>query len=453
MKLRFFLKRKCKASDLLTVATIYVRCNECHRYDEVACTRMKINPNCWDEKKMRVKNKAKCSDAIKTTVNEELTRIEAFITTEYLKYGELPSKGWLKQELLTYYGGEPVKTRENSEYDPAKNESFYSTFDRFMDSRIITKTRRQHFVCLRERLSRYEIYMRIVKKKVSYGVNIHGFNIDDFTEFKFYLENEFDFITKYPQIFEAVPISKYVKPRPMGRNSIIHVLVNLRIFLKWCYIQGLTHNHSYMSFEIPPAVYGTPYYLTLEERDRLYNYPFKSEKLSRIRDSFVFQCMVGCRISDEKRFTWDNIIDDNFLEYVPQKTSHKIGKSVRVPLIEKAKVILNRYKEENNPEGRIFRFPVQTDYEKYIKEICKEAGINRMVAILNPQTGVEELKPIYEVASTHLARRTFIGILYKNVKDPNIIASMSGHTNASRSFARYRTIDDDIKREVTDLME
>ena len=117
------------------------------------------------------------------------------------------------------------------------------------------------------------------------------------------------------------------------------------------------------------------------------------------------------------------------------------------------KVILGRYKEDNNPEGRIFRFPVQTDYEKYIKVICKEAGINRMVTILNPLTGVEELKPIYEVASTHLARRTFIGILYKNVKDPNIIASMSGHTNASRSFARYRTIDDDIKREVTDLME
>ena len=108
MKLRFFIKRKCKASDLLTVATIYIRCNECHRYDEVACTRIKINPNCWDEKKMRVKNKAKCSAAIKTTVNEELTRMETFITTEYLKYGELPSKGWLKQELLTYYGGEPA---------------------------------------------------------------------------------------------------------------------------------------------------------------------------------------------------------------------------------------------------------------------------------------------------------------------------------------------------------
>ena len=70
---------------------------------------------------------------------------------------------------------------ENSDYDPAKNESFYSTFDRFVDSRIITKTRRQHFVCLRDL---YEDR----QKKVNYGVNIHGFNIDDFTEFKFYLE-------------------------------------------------------------------------------------------------------------------------------------------------------------------------------------------------------------------------------------------------------------------------
>lgn len=453
MKLRFFIKRTCKSTDLLTTCTIYARLSEGHRYDEVACTRMKVNPNFWDAGKMRVKRKARCSAAVRTTLNEELARIEAFVTTEYIKYGKLPTRGWLKQALLVFYGGEPVKTRENSTYDPARDESFYVAFDRFLESRIVTKTRRQHYVSLRERLSRFEIYMRTVKKRKRYGLNIHSFGIDDYTEFKTYIENEYGFITKYPVIFERVPISKFVAPRPMGRNSVIHVLVNLRIFLRWCHVNELTHNHSYLAFEIPQAVYGTPYYLTLEERNRLYDHQFSSEKLCRTRDSFLFQCMVGCRISDERRFTWDNIIDGEYLEYVPAKTSHKVGRTVRVPLIDKAKAILGRYRDERNPDGRIFRFPIQTTYEAYIKAICKEAGINRMVAILNPLTGVEELKPIYEVASTHLARRTFVGILYKSVKDPNIIASMSGHSNASRSFARYRTIDDDIKREVTDLMQ
>ena len=57
--------------------------------------------------------------------------------------------------------------------------------------------------------------------------------------------------------------------------------------------------------------------------------------------------------------------------------------------------------------------------------------------------------PVYalkEVATSHTARKTFIGNLYKQVPDPNLIASMSGHVEGSRAFNRYRTIDDEMKR-------
>ena len=57
-------------------------------------------------------------------------------------------------------------------------------------------------------------------------------------------------------------------------------------------------------------------------------------------------------------------------------------------------------------------------------------------------------RPLYEVASTHTARKTFIGNLYRQVKDPNLIASMSGHSEGSRAFARYRKIDDEMKKEL-----
>ena len=52
-----------------------------------------------------------------------------------------------------------------------------------------------------------------------------------------------------------------------------------------------------------------------------------------------------------------------------------------------------------------------------------------------------------------MARRTFIGISYKMTKDPNIIASMSGHMDGSRAFDRYRDIDDEIRMEVIDLIK
>ena len=61
--------------------------------------------------------------------------------------------------------------------------------------------------------------------------------------------------------------------------------------------------------------------------------------------------------------------------------------------------------------------------------------------------------PISECASSHMARRTFCGNLYKRVKDPNIVASMSGHKEGSKAFARYREIDKDIKRDALKVFE
>lgn len=68
------------------------------------------------------------------------------------------------------------------------------------------------------------------------------------------------------------------------------------------------------------------------------------------------------------------------------------------------------------------------------------------MTILNPTIGEEEKRPINEIASSHLARRTFISNLYKKVKDPNLVGSLSGHKEGSKAFARYRDIDEEMKK-------
>lgn len=76
-----------------------------------------------------------------------------------------------------------------------------------------------------------------------------------------------------------------------------------------------------------------------------------------------------------------------------------------------------------------------------------------MVTVLNPTTGAEEKRPLNEIASSHLARRTFIGNLYKKVKDPNLVGSLSGHKEGSKALARYRDIDEDMKKELVNLLD
>ena len=49
------------------------------------------------------------------------------------------------------------------------------------------------------------------------------------------------------------------------------------------------------------------------------------------------------------------------------------------------------------------------------QEVFKLANINRVVTLLDPTTRKEVRKPISEYASSHMARRTFCGNVYKNV--------------------------------------
>ena len=96
----------------------------------------------------------------------------------------------------------------------------------------------------------------------------------------------------------------------------------------------------------------------------------------------------------------------------------------------------------------MFPFSTEQHYNRKIKEAFKKAGLDRIVTVLDQQTRQEVQKPLYEVASSHMARRTFIGNIYKKVKDPNLVGSLSGHKEGSKAFARYRDIDEDMKKEL-----
>ena len=73
-------------------------------------------------------------------------------------------------------------------------------------------------------------------------------------------------------------------------------------------------------------------------------------------------------------------------------------------------------------------------------EVIRLAGINRV-------------ETIHEVMSSHSARRAFSGNMYDKVQDPNLICALTGHKEGSKSFARYRKIDEDTNRKTISLLE
>lgn len=243
----------------------------------------------------------------------------------------------------------------------------------------------------------------------------------------------------------------YMAKGGRGKNIIIDYMKVVRAFYHWMQGRGLCQADPFRGYQIGTAVYGTPYYLTLEERDRLYGTNLRRHPaLAAQRDVFVFQCLVGCRAGDLLKLRKGDIVE-GVLTYIPRKTVDERPVVVRVPLNHTAQEIVERYADL--PGDRLLPFISKQKYNEAIKRCFLAARIRRQVSVLDPVTREEVKRPLNEIASSHLARRTFIGNLYKQVADPNVIGAMSGHSEGSRAFARYRTIDDEMKAGLVGMLE
>lgn len=318
---------------------------------------------------------------------------------------------------------------------------------------------KKNFDVLVRALQRYEMFVRLSdKKRKDFMLDIDTFDNEILTDVESYLRNEHTLLEEYPNVFRAIPASVDVKrrspkPQPRGNNTICAFFNKLRAFFNWLNEKKITANNPFAGYEgIVTEKYGTPFYISLEERNQIADFDLsKYPKLAIQRDIFVFQCCIGCRVSDLMKLTQNNIIN-GVVEYIPKKTRNERQDVVRVPLNARALALVEKYKGADR-KGMLFPFISPQKYNDDIKEIFTLCGVTRLVTITDSVTGEEVQRPINEVASSHMARRTFVGNLYKQVKDPNLIASMSGHVEGSRAFNRYREIDDDLKREVVSLIE
>ena len=330
--------------------------------------------------------------------------------------------------------------------------------DRFNEQREVSKVNVTNGRVVVRAFKRFLIF------KGCPDMDIDQVTADTLREFVEYLRNEhtyFEVTTdkagakkvvflngKFKEAFQAVPESRL--PVERGQNAINKFLEKLRTFYTWATKNGLTTNNPFRTYSVPQYLYGTPYYITVEERNQLWAFDLSDNpRLAVQRDIFVFQCVIGCRVSDLRNLTKGSIIN-GAIEYIPRKTKEGRPFTVRVPLNSVARAIVERYKD--TPGDKLLPCISDQNYNYAIKEVFTACGLTRTVTVLNPTTRQEEKRPLNEVASSHLARRCFIGNLYKQVKDPNLIGKLSGHVEGSKAFARYRDIDEDMRRELVDML-
>ena len=363
---------------------------------------------------------------------------------------------------ISYQSILEAKKRSVEAQTVAAVRSFFEWLDYYLEKKDLSEGRKRGFRVLVRILARYQEFVRQTdKQRRGFTLDIDTIDKETLEDFFDYMANEKQLSEDYKEIFaqlltdypvEFSPKHKNKTIEDRGHNIIVGRKKSLKGFFNWLNDQKITSNRPFDGITIGSEKYGRPFYLTLEERNVIANKDLSANKhLETQRDIFVFQSLIGCRVSDLLLMNDAKVIE-GAIEYVPRKTKDKKPVTVRVPLNERAKALVEKYKGVD-PQGRLFPFISSQKYNDAIKEILTVCEITRKVTVINSLTGEEEQRPINEIASSHMARRTFIGNIYKQVKDPNLIGALSGHTEGSKAFVRYRDIDEDIKKEIVSLID
>ncbi|HOG20571.1 MAG TPA: site-specific integrase [Salinivirgaceae bacterium] len=383
----------------------------------------------------------------------KLENLINYITTSFqeeIANGKLPRK-WLYDTIDKYTFPEKYEVKKE-----ILKVSFFDLFSEYIQTQKFSQSRINHFMVLYRCLKRFELYNYL-------NLDIDTITSKELNNFNSFLANEHKLFApdkdgilrpkqSYKKIYETFQERRI--PQKRGDHYISGLETLLKTFFLWCIETKKTTNNPFKSYSIKSVEYGTPYYLTLEERDKIYSTDLTAHPQMDIqKDIFIFHCFIGCRVSDLLVMTYDNIKLDKYgkyVEYMPQKTIDESAKVVKVYLSKTALEILDKYKSKERKS--LLPFISSQKYNDYIKKILHACEIDRKVTILNPTTGKSEQRCIADIASSHLARRTFIGNLYKKVKDPNLVGKLSGHKEGSKAFARYRDIDDEMICDLTNLL-
>jgi integrase/recombinase XerD len=170
-------------------------------------------------------------------------------------------------------------------------------------------------------------------------------------------------------------------------------------------------------------------FLSTDELKLLEDYHFTQPRLQLVKDLFIFCCYTGLAYHEMSSLQKEHIIkgfDGN--EWIQMKR-HKTNKMISVPLLPKAKAILEKYNEVG--DYALPRFSNQK-INSYLKEIGAIVGINKSI-------------------SHHMARKTFAStvLLYNDVP-MEIVSELLGHSSMKITQEYYGKV---VQKRVSEEMK
>jgi site-specific recombinase XerD len=174
-------------------------------------------------------------------------------------------------------------------------------------------------------------------------------------------------------------------------------------------------------------------FLAAKELERIERKEFNFERLQYVKDLFVFSCYTGLAYTDAMQLTPANLIRGIDGDYWLTTQRQKTGTPVKIPLLQKAKDIIEKYR--NNPkslnDGTLFPNISNQRLNGYLKEMADVCKIDKNLTF-------------------HLARHTFATtVTLSNGVPIESVSKMLGHTKITTTQVYAKVIEtklsDDMK--------
>jgi site-specific recombinase XerD len=227
----------------------------------------------------------------------------------------------------------------------------------------------------------------------------------------------------------------------LAPNTLGERVKRMKAFLRHQKKQGYDvyeHLDEFAVFREPKTII----YLDMDEIQQLIAYDFsKHQKLERVRDIFIVGCHTGFRVSDLMRLTLEDITKGLF-----RIKTRKTGSEATPPASSFCLNVLNKY------EGKLPKISKE-NYNIYLKEMAKKAGITALVEIKKYKKGAVyyEKHEKCDLLSSHVAVKTFITNCAFNKIDISTVVRCTGKS-VKTILESYQGVDESfIKSEVSKI--
>lgn len=350
----------------------------------------------WDPKRQRAKGNSEASRVL----NYYLDEIHAQLVQSYqtLKFKEQLITASLLKAIYLGEGEESKTLKELIAYHSKKTETTLAkgTIQNFE----VTQGYIDHF--LKNKLKTTDVYLKDLNYKF-------------ICDFESYLHQY------WPKDH----------PKVMGHNTVMKHLQRFRkIVILGFHIEWLDKD-PFLRWK-PTFEKTERGFLTAYELSSLEAYKFPIQRLERVRDLFVFSCYTGISYSDIIHLTKDNLVfgidGGNWIFTKRQKTKTP----VKVPVLEKAQLLIDKYEQHPMTQITETLFPIITNEKVnlYLKEIADAVGIKKNLTF-------------------HMARHTFATtVTLSNGVPIETVSKLLGHTKIASTQIYARVLEAKISEDM-----